>query len=128
MGLNRMSSMGQSATTKPSSPLAPDPAVASWLVSAILSDGQILKFDINRDAPYKIVGRDPNQADVVIADDAISRAHARIEWRDGDLWVADLKSTNGTKVGNRAVGAEPQRLYPSDKLQLGPVVFTISTA
>ena len=130
---NRLPSMAQTPTAKTptaktASPVAPVPAAASWLVSAILANGQILKFDINQGAPCKIVGRDPNQADVVIADDSISRAHARIEWRDGDLWVADLNSTNGTRVGNRAVGLEPQRLYPSAKLHLGPVIFTISTA
>src|SRR5690242_3907561 len=42
-------------------------------------------------------------ADVVIADDSLSRKHARLLWADEGVWLEDLGSTNGTYVGGRKV-------------------------
>lgn len=56
-----------------------------------------------------LVGRDPN-ADVVIADDDVSRRHALI-WREhAAAWVSDLGSSNGTTVNGERVGYAPTRL------------------
>lgn len=45
-------------------------------------------------------------ADVVLADSKVSRAHCLIELKDDQLFVSDLKSTNGTFVdGQRVTGA-----------------------
>jgi predicted component of type VI protein secretion system len=42
------------------------------------------------------VGRDPNLADVVIADSRVSKRHLRVVPRDGRAHVIDEGSTNGT--------------------------------
>lgn len=99
-----------------------------WLVSGVLPDGQIIKFEISGDAPCKIVGRDPKQADVVITDNSISRPHARFDLKNGSLWISDLDSTNGTKVGGRDVRSKPMQLQMSDKIQLGLITLTVSSA
>lgn len=104
------------------------PAEQRWLISAILANGSVLKFELSQAHPVKIVGRDPRQADVVIADDSISRAHARFELQNNGLWVSDLKSTNGTKVDDRSINDEPVRLHPADKLFLGLIALTVSAA
>ena len=46
-------------------------------------------------APVITIGQS-NQNDVVLADDSVSRTHARLEYRDGGWYVSDLGSTNGT--------------------------------
>ena len=45
-------------------------------------------------------------ADIVLADSKVSRSHCMVELKDGQLFVADLNSTNGTFVdGERVAGA-----------------------
>ncbi len=54
------------------------------------------------------IGRDPNNG-VVLDDDTISSEHAAIEVRDGRYWLEDLRSTNGTRLGDRRL-ADGERL------------------
>jgi pSer/pThr/pTyr-binding forkhead associated (FHA) protein len=57
-------------------------------------------------------------ADLVLADDLVSRRHARVSQRGAGAVVEDLGSRNGTFVnGNQIHG--PTRLVPGDQLQLG---------
>ncbi|WEK46599.1 MAG: TIR domain-containing protein [Candidatus Andeanibacterium colombiense] len=45
-------------------------------------------------------------ADIVLADSKVSRSHCMVELKEGELFVADLSSTNGTFVdGQRVAGA-----------------------
>lgn len=50
-----------------------------------------------------ILGRDPESADIVVADGNISRAHARLEFVDSTVMVTDLGSTNGTYINGHAL-------------------------
>ncbi|XP_020102122.1 uncharacterized protein LOC109719735 isoform X2 [Ananas comosus] len=45
------------------------------------------------------VGRLPENADVAIPVATVSRIHARLEKKKGNLFVTDLDSTNGTYIG-----------------------------
>jgi pSer/pThr/pTyr-binding forkhead associated (FHA) protein len=57
-------------------------------------------------------------ADLVLADELVSRRHARVSQRGAGAVVEDLGSRNGTFVnGNQIHG--PTRLVPGDQLQLG---------
>lgn len=57
-------------------------------------------------------------ADIVIADSEISRSHCMVTLKDGELYVTDLNSTNGTFVdGVRVTGAAP--LPVGSVLQVG---------
>jgi pSer/pThr/pTyr-binding forkhead associated (FHA) protein len=57
-------------------------------------------------------------ADLVLADELVSRRHARVSQRGAGAVVEDLGSRNGTFVnGNQIHG--PTRLGPGDQLQLG---------
>lgn len=54
----------------------------------------------------------------------VSRRHARIEWRGGHAWVADLHSASGTSVNGRRLDSDARgaRLEHGDELCLGPHV------
>lgn len=63
-----------------------------------------------------VVGRSPD-CDLVIADPYLSRHHARLVCHDGDWFIEDLGSYNGTRVnGERIFGAHP--LKPRDVVTL----------
>jgi pSer/pThr/pTyr-binding forkhead associated (FHA) protein len=53
-----------------------------------------------------------------------SNLHARLFRQNGDLWVEDLGSTNGTWVNTRRIGERTQ-LDKGDLLQVGGTVFEI---
>jgi pSer/pThr/pTyr-binding forkhead associated (FHA) protein len=58
---------------------------------------------------------------IVLDDSFVSQVHARVFRRDGDIWVEDLGSRNGTLVnGHPLAGA--QRLRRGDTVQFGKTV------
>lgn len=59
--------------------------------------------------------------DVVLDSAEVSRHHARIEYRDGEFWIVDLDSTNGTLVNGQKAGSH--RLQQQDRIALGNVNF-----
>ena len=70
-----------------------------------------------------VVGRG-RDADLVLSEGTMSRAHALLGYEDGRVFVQDLGSTNGTMVnGNRETRAF---LSDGDELQLGKLVLKIS--
>lgn len=66
------------------------------------------------------VGRSSTNS-IVIDTDSVSLVHARILEKDGEWWVLNLLSTNGTYVNNRTVA--DSRLYDGDHVQFGEVEF-----
>jgi hypothetical protein len=69
-------------------------------------------------------GRD---VDLVLADDLVSRRHARVSRSGAGAVVEDLGSRNGTFVnGNQIYG--PTRLEPGDQLQLGVTLVELRSA
>jgi pilus assembly protein CpaF len=66
-------------------------------------DGAPKRFDLPGAAV--VIGKHP-ECDVVLADPKVSRRHAHIVSRDGALFVADLGSTNGTKLNGKTLNGE----------------------
>ena len=60
------------------------------------------------------MGRDP-EADVCLADDAVSWHHLEIECRGGVLMATDLDSRNGTALNGEPLD-RPRRLRDGDVL------------
>ncbi len=63
---------------------------------------------------------------VSIPDDTfVSQLHARVFRDDGDLWVEDLGSTNGTLLNDKPVSA-PVVLRKGDRLKIGKTVLEMT--
>ncbi len=62
---------------------------------------------------------------VQVEDAYTSNIHARMYRRDGELWVEDLGSTNGTWVNAERI-ATPARLGRGDLVQVGGTVFEVT--
>lgn len=75
-----------------------------------------------------VMGKDKSQVSYCITgNDTVSRAHARIINKDGQVMIVDLGSTNGTFVNN--VKCDPNREVPlksGDKLTLSDEEFTVT--
>ncbi len=63
-----------------------------------------------------VAGRS-SDADLVLADDAVSRKHARFYGSRGRIWVRDLGSRNGTHVNGKPV--DHYCVRPGDRLAIG---------
>lgn len=72
-----------------------------------------------------VLGRDPSMSQVVIEDPQVSRRHAWIGYRDGDLVAVDRGSSNGTWINGARI--RDARLLAGDRLALGEsVLFEVS--
>lgn len=68
------------------------------------------------------VGRDPS-CDQVLRDERASKLHARFEVRDGEIFVVDLGSTNGTLLNEQRV--TESALRAGDKIFVGSTVMRL---
>lgn len=64
-----------------------------------------------------VIGRS-SSAQISLDEPALSHKHARVTQRDGDWWLEDMGSTNGTFLNDKRVTG-PARLRPSDVIRLG---------
>jgi pSer/pThr/pTyr-binding forkhead associated (FHA) protein len=62
---------------------------------------------------------------VTLDDTYVSQIHARVFVREGQVYVEDLGSTNGTYL-NRGKVAGPMLLGPGDQLQVGSTVLELA--
>ena len=85
----------------------------------VVSSG-VTEFDLGRDGEYT-VGRSPS-AEVCLDSGSVSRAHALLVVRSGQVSVQDLRSTNGTFVNGGKIGEDPQPLRPGDALRFGDLL------
>jgi len=69
------------------------------------------------------IGRDAGN-DLVIHDEAASLKHALVEFADGEWWIEDAGSTNGTLVNGVVVRAR-ERLAYGDELGIGRVALRL---
>ena len=70
-----------------------------------------------------LIGRDPN-CNLRPASQSVSKQHCAILIRDGEVYVQDLSSTNGTIVNDIPV-QEEQLLKDGDQLKIGPLNFLV---
>ena len=84
----------------------------------------------NKGSHYKVdpsktltLGRG-NDADIQILDKGLSRCHANIFYRDGEIHVEDLQSTNGTFI-NKKKSTQPVVIKHGDKIFIGSSTLLI---
>ena len=81
-------------------------------------DGTQMEFELG-EKPITI-GRSP-EADVVVLDEKASRIHCGVRLWDGEFYIKDLKSRNGTFVNDQRI--EVAKLKPSDRIRIGSISF-----
>src|SRR3954470_21681767 len=62
--------------------------------------------------------------DIVLGKGNVSKYHSRIVLKDGKFIIVDMKSTNGTYVNGKKIGA-PQVVRPSDKIYIGDYIINV---
>lgn len=75
--------------------------------------------------PY-LIGRDP-ACPLNLNTHRVSRLHACLEELDGDIYIRDLRSTNGTFVNHRRIH-HPHRLEHGDVIHVGEHEFRVQVA
>ncbi len=84
-----------------------------------------LKYSLGK-GESAVVGRDPESKFQVKAV-GISRKHFSVYWRDENVYIKDLASTNGTYVNKKRI-IESTQLNSGDLISIGfytQLVFTI---
>jgi len=69
------------------------------------------------------IGRDAGN-DVVLNDEAASAKHALLEFAEGEWWIEDSGSTNGTLVNGEAVRSR-ERVQYGDEVAIGRVALRL---
>jgi hypothetical protein len=78
-------------------------------------------FTITGDAT---IGRGGGCTVPISFDTFASQVHAKASPRDGDLWIEDIGSTNGTLVNGKRI-EHPIKLRKGDKVKVGETVFEV---
>ena len=86
------------------------------LSQLIVTEGSLAGTRVALAGKPILIGR-ANDSTLVLTDDYASTRHARLVSRDGDWYVEDLGSTNGTSVNGHTVGTQP--LQHGDVIRVG---------
>jgi hypothetical protein len=108
--------------TKPGSSVAPTISRYPAALLVVQQGGQVgCAYRVAQDGTT--LGRDPHNT-IVLSHPGISRFHARIVCRDGELLLMDLGSTNGTYVNGRRVDSVVA-LVEGDEVRLGGITLSL---
>jgi hypothetical protein len=111
------------AVPAPPPPRAAAPAPATkrgWRVIVLQPDSERGRaYQVERDAT---LGRGGGCTIPLTFDTFVSTVHARLSDRDGQLWIEDTGSTNGTFVNGKKIDSAV-RLRKGDKVKLGETVL-----
>jgi transcriptional regulator with GAF, ATPase, and Fis domain len=92
----------------------PSDPFTSPMKLTVVEEGLRSEFDL--DQPVITIGRALDN-DVRLGSTKVSRHHSRIENQNGQAWVIDLNSANGTSVNGERV--DRRLLSPGDRIELG---------
>jgi len=102
-------------------PVDLDTAASEGPVLVIRSGGGRTGESFPLDGDRMTIGRRPD-SDIFLDDVTVSRDHALLVRRGGDLYLDDLGSLNGSYVNRRRI--ESHRLEDGDELQIGKYKLT----
>ena len=92
-------------------------------VLLVVVQGRPEGMEILLPAPQFLIGRDP-QCNLRPSSEAVSKLHCAIVQRGNDVFVRDLKSTNGTFVNNDRISGDVQ-VHDGDLVRVGPLVLAV---
>ena len=92
------------------------------VLTAGKAQGQVIPVNL----AHFVIGRDP-QCNLRPASALISKRHCALVVKDGQIYVRDFDSTNGTFVNEAAVKGE-MALKNDDVLKVGPLAFKVQVA
>ena len=73
-----------------------------------------------------VLGRDPSASQVVFDDPSVSRKHAQIRLKNGNVEIRDLGSTNGTYINSDRVGDSFRVFTARDRVLVGKALLSFS--
>ncbi|MFA6293104.1 MAG: FHA domain-containing protein [Victivallales bacterium] len=76
--------------------------------------------------PGASIGREDDN-DIILDSEASSRYNSKVEFKDGEWFIKDLGSTNGTKLNDERIDAET-RLRDGDRIKIGKEVLLFGTS
>ena len=89
----------------------------------ILPGGEQKVFELGRKPAT--IGRGIN-ADIQLPDKLASRIHCGISYKDGNYFLSDFNSRNGTFVNDRSI--EVCRINPGDRIRVGDMVLAVEAS
>ena len=89
----------------------------------VLPDGEQKDFELGRKAIT--IGRGAD-ADVRLADKLASRIHCGISYKDGNYFIRDFDSRNGTFVNDQAI--KVCRINSGDRIRVGDMVIAVEAS
>src|SRR5580704_4032376 len=92
----------------------------SFVVASGAHQGKVIQIT----GPQFLIGRDA-QCHLRPASQAISKHHCGVLVRDGQIYIKDFGSTNGTLVNDVLLRASEVPVSDGDSLKLGPLDFII---
>ncbi|MEZ4271468.1 MAG: FHA domain-containing protein [Myxococcota bacterium] len=106
----------------PAGAIKVDPLPGDLHVQLEITSGAGTGKIFNIEKSMVLLGRVPDVADIVVQDEATSRHHAAIGYKDEQFTLYDLGSTNGTTVAGQSVVAST--LQNGDLIGIGDTVIT----
>lgn len=95
-----------------------------WLLKVIGGPNNGAEFSMHPENAY-LIGTDPNSCDIVFHDNSVSRQHAKINiTENGQLFIEDLKSRNGTLVDGETLTGKKE-LAPNSLVSVGTSSFVV---
>lgn len=114
-----------------SAPQPPEPALAEDRGAVLMRGRPLILRAAQHGLSFTIapgsnvvMGRTAEMADLVVAEEGVSRRHARFTHEADALYVEDLRSTPGVFVNGARIRALA-RLHAGDVVQVGIVQFTV---
>lgn len=102
-----------------------------WDIEGITTMNERIRIvvteDRHTDVQPLIVGRDTGSG-AVVRDPTVSRTHAKLFVARGELWCADLGSSNGTKINDKFCGQLPTPVPRKGVLTFGKVALQVRTS
>lgn len=94
------------------------------MIKVVLVEKGVDQKELFFDKDEVFIGRTANNG-IVLPKPNVSKRHAVIQLKDGEIFVNDLKSTNGTWVGGRKID-NPQKLKEKDFIFIGDFAIGVS--